>query len=141
MFCFFFSSRRRHTRCALVTGVQTCALPISPGLAGTLNELADRPHAPSGIAGPAEQCPVVIRQMRDRWPLHLYPIVVPAFRVVGHEILVFDIEPSNDRAARIGDRPLLVVAQQIAADQPGLEPADLHAALRTRHANAFSYVT
>src|SRR3546814_5059996 len=24
---FFFSSRRRHTRCALVTGVQTCALP------------------------------------------------------------------------------------------------------------------
>src|SRR3546814_4313506 len=28
-FIFFFSSRRRHTRCALVTGVQTCALPIS----------------------------------------------------------------------------------------------------------------
>src|SRR3546814_13883823 len=29
VFIFFFSSRRRHTRCALVTGVQTCALPIS----------------------------------------------------------------------------------------------------------------
>src|SRR3546814_6308602 len=29
MFGFCFSSRRRHTRCALVTGVQTCALPIS----------------------------------------------------------------------------------------------------------------
>src|SRR3546814_2144581 len=28
-FLFFLSSRRRHTRCALVTGVQTCALPIS----------------------------------------------------------------------------------------------------------------
>src|SRR3546814_3481931 len=28
MLLFFFSSRRRHTRCALVTGVQTCALPI-----------------------------------------------------------------------------------------------------------------
>src|SRR3546814_7949600 len=31
VFCsvfFLFSSRRRHTRCALVTGVQTCALPI-----------------------------------------------------------------------------------------------------------------
>src|SRR3546814_5610330 len=26
--CFFFSSRIRHTRCALVAGVQTCALPI-----------------------------------------------------------------------------------------------------------------
>src|SRR3546814_2426616 len=28
MWIFFFSSRRRHTSCALVTGVQTCALPI-----------------------------------------------------------------------------------------------------------------
>src|SRR3546814_12951227 len=28
---FFFSSRRRHTNCALVTGFQTCALPISLG--------------------------------------------------------------------------------------------------------------
>src|SRR3546814_14764840 len=32
---FFFSSRRRHTRCALVTGVQTCALPISVEVALT----------------------------------------------------------------------------------------------------------
>src|SRR3546814_11103629 len=29
-YVFVFSSRRRHTRCALVTGVQTCALPIWP---------------------------------------------------------------------------------------------------------------
>src|SRR3546814_1580406 len=28
-FLFFFEGRRRHTSCALVTGVQTCALPIS----------------------------------------------------------------------------------------------------------------
>src|SRR3546814_11741984 len=36
---FFFSSRRRHTRCALVTGVQTCALPISfsPGAVQALH--------------------------------------------------------------------------------------------------------
>src|SRR3546814_18625197 len=33
MLFFFFSSRRRHTRCALVTGVQTCALPIYPTVA------------------------------------------------------------------------------------------------------------
>src|SRR3546814_10243108 len=36
-----FSSRRRHTRCALVTGVQTCALPIYPlrfGVAGGVIE-------------------------------------------------------------------------------------------------------
>src|SRR3546814_7957182 len=41
---FFFSSRRRHTRCALVTGVQTCALPIfvgttSPRATDVLREL------------------------------------------------------------------------------------------------------
>src|SRR3546814_3266560 len=33
VYFLFFSSRRRHTRCALVTGVQTCALPISEQLA------------------------------------------------------------------------------------------------------------
>src|SRR3546814_10366647 len=37
---FFFSSRRRHTRCALVTGVQTCALPI--WLVATEGEVAER---------------------------------------------------------------------------------------------------
>src|SRR3546814_4661500 len=36
MYGFFFSSRRRHTRCALVTGVQTCALPISAIFAAPL---------------------------------------------------------------------------------------------------------
>src|SRR3546814_8238237 len=45
---FFFSSRRRHTRCALVTGVQTCALPIS-----LLASEADVAVAITGIAGPA----------------------------------------------------------------------------------------
>src|SRR3546814_1756487 len=43
--CFFFSSRRRHTRCALVTGVQTCALPILLGLllAGCVSAPTPRP--------------------------------------------------------------------------------------------------
>src|SRR3546814_9976915 len=40
LYLFFFSSRRRHTRCALVTGVQTCALPISAGLT-----LAQKPYS------------------------------------------------------------------------------------------------
>src|SRR3546814_9039957 len=39
---FFFSSRRRHTRCALVTGVQTCALPIyAKGILQNSPDLAD----------------------------------------------------------------------------------------------------
>src|SRR3546814_2434513 len=47
---FFFSSRRRHTRCALVTGVQTCALPISvilaeaPMLCAGISALIVSPH-------------------------------------------------------------------------------------------------
>src|SRR3546814_3931073 len=39
VYVFFVSSRRRHTRCALVTGVQTCALPIFDGL--TVDFLSD----------------------------------------------------------------------------------------------------
>src|SRR3546814_6884296 len=41
LLCFFFSSRRRHTSCALVTGVQTCALPISaaqPFISGAISK-------------------------------------------------------------------------------------------------------
>src|SRR3546814_15136189 len=45
-FSFFFSSRRRHTRCALVTGVQTCALPIS---GGERRVARDDQHRPSGV--------------------------------------------------------------------------------------------
>src|SRR3546814_2094945 len=41
VFVFFFSSRRRHTRCALVTGVQTCALPIcAPPTRGSISPAA-----------------------------------------------------------------------------------------------------
>src|SRR3546814_9928032 len=39
---FFFSSRRRHTRCALVTGVQTCALPISSGIEEKRVQIGER---------------------------------------------------------------------------------------------------
>src|SRR3546814_4390683 len=71
---FFFSSRRRHTRCALVTGVQTCALPIcrrsrtpSPSWAVRTGNCGCRPwpvpaysrrtHAPSRSATSAPTSP------------------------------------------------------------------------------------
>src|SRR3546814_16147098 len=52
----FFSSRRRHTRCSLVTGVQTCALPISSatgfGGAATMGDDADPANpVPPGAGG------------------------------------------------------------------------------------------
>src|SRR3546814_6665570 len=48
----FYSSRRRHTRCALVTGVQTCALPIVALLgpsSRTLKDANSRTNRPSVI--------------------------------------------------------------------------------------------
>src|SRR3546814_4108857 len=63
---FFFSSRRRHTRCALVTGVQTCALPIfgalNPKMLALGGELAD------GVLLnylPASHVPWSVEQVRD----------------------------------------------------------------------------
>src|SRR3546814_5223578 len=50
---FFFSDRRRHTRCALVTGVQTCALPIFDMVNNSLHALNELQSAISsgGILG------------------------------------------------------------------------------------------
>src|SRR3546814_5081572 len=47
---FFFSSRRRHTICALVTGVQTCALPIYLAALGVEHKVftSERALAASG---------------------------------------------------------------------------------------------
>src|SRR3546814_1184574 len=73
LFCsyvfFFFSSRRRHTSCALVTGVQTCALPIWTGARSCAPPRACRPPAsrrtgspsarwcwPSAVPGPRAGC-------------------------------------------------------------------------------------
>src|SRR3546814_3377545 len=59
---FFFSSRRRHTRCALVTGVQTCALPIFRaeieaqrrlGQTDDLLDYFDRRQGGASLGGPA----------------------------------------------------------------------------------------
>src|SRR3546814_2129901 len=65
---FFFSSRRRHTRCALVTGVQTCALPIC--LAGT--GIAESHFAPVDDLGSA----LLLDEGFDRFhaPLSCCPI-------------------------------------------------------------------
>src|SRR3546814_14676013 len=60
VFSFFFSSRRQHTSCALVTGIQTCALPISrlqPGgivVASAANDAGAKSHEAdlARIAGP-----------------------------------------------------------------------------------------
>src|SRR3546814_7238700 len=56
MFLFFFSSRRRHTRCALVTGVQTCALPIYLQRFAVVRATHAHDHAPAAS-------PIVLDQL------------------------------------------------------------------------------
>src|SRR3546814_12674337 len=65
---FFFSSRRRHTRCALVTGVQTCALPISGGCTRHI-------HVPRPSGGCAVQIgnPADLSNPQGHAPNHLSP--------------------------------------------------------------------
>src|SRR3546814_5647436 len=76
---FFFSSRRRHTRCALVTGVQTCALPICSGpFSVTFTKVASGSLSPVWIVmvgilslegilvAPTSGAPVATSRMRGR---------------------------------------------------------------------------
>src|SRR3546814_21006434 len=63
----FCSSRRRHTTCALVTGVQTCALPISQGIA-VLADLAQvAPGVDAGIVQVVEYDPDGVVALRDQF--------------------------------------------------------------------------
>src|SRR3546814_567989 len=60
---FFFSSRRRHTSCALVTGVQTCALPICPVRATRM--VGRAPHGTgTESTPPADALPSSLRAIR-----------------------------------------------------------------------------
>src|SRR3546814_10426836 len=53
----FFSSKRRHTRCALVTGVQTCALPISMRRVPVISAIAFTLLASCGSDGRVQREP------------------------------------------------------------------------------------
>src|SRR3546814_19155649 len=98
-FVFFFSSRRRHTRCALVTGVQTCALPISApcnqiGRRSARRSRANvqvdgavtaigRPDQPARIAAQRYDARFVLRPLmvvKDKPTRHRLPV---AFRLDG----------------------------------------------------------
>src|SRR3546814_2067921 len=82
---FFFSSRRRHTRCALVTGVQTCALPIWARKA---------PAVRAAIEGPVSAfCPASVLQ------LHPHVTVVVDEAAAG-ELQLADFYRSEER--RVG---------------------------------------
>src|SRR3546814_1235342 len=92
-FMLLFSIRRRHTRCALVTGVQTCALPIVMHVAG--HALRRRDRAGEGVADRMSRllAPRIVRRVRpgrvDQRPMAaacVMPVGGGAVMVVAGEI-------------------------------------------------------
>src|SRR3546814_3195185 len=81
-FFFFFSSRRRHTRCALVTGVQTCALPICR----LPCEADSDPRQPDNLrSGPRRRRDPASELARRAEPMGRMPTTRSAERRVGKE--------------------------------------------------------
>src|SRR3546814_5963021 len=74
---FFFSSRRRHTRCALVTGVQTCALPIWASCSQSINAWLD-----------SIEVPIVLQNL----PHFGLPMIIGSLLCVGFDFTVDNIK-------------------------------------------------
>src|SRR3546814_4274743 len=110
MFCFFFfSSRRRHTSCALVTGVQTCALPISTTI-GRLASMASSVAVPEA-SRTTSAATIAVRA----WPS----------RSRGRGSSAGDSESRLSSACRHA-----ALAAGITACRPGISPATFAAAAR-----------
>src|SRR3546814_1676134 len=116
LFCmFFFSSRRRHTRCALVTGVQTRALPIllvdltvAIGVGVTLASLLFMARMAEavevGSGGPRDvDLDVEDVHQRDDLPpgVEVFRIAGPFFFGVAGELL--------DTLRRLGQSPRVII--------------------------------
>src|SRR3546814_16679056 len=104
----FFSSRRRHTRCALVTGVQTCALPISLNRAWLGGPPLQR-HGQQVIVPGDRSGPRIVEARR-----------LPAQRVMVHQPAV---AAGGEEATGIArGRNAATVAQRQAAEVAALGP-------------------
>src|SRR3546814_6846689 len=85
---FFFSSRRRHTRCALVTGVQTCALPIC-----LIEKIAELLLA---------RKLAMLADVRDESTDEVRLVLEPKSRNVDPEVLMESLFRQTDLEVRIG---------------------------------------
>src|SRR3546814_5422837 len=75
---FFFSSRRRHTRCALVTGVQTCALPISRAT----STLRSGSRKTTIFDSPSSECRSVLIKAGEVALIYRVAVALAAFAIV-----------------------------------------------------------
>src|SRR3546814_9018685 len=63
---FFFSSRRRHTKCALLTGVQTCALPFCHRAGARSPALSTVDADAQGVGAALADCADLLRKQEPR---------------------------------------------------------------------------
>src|SRR3546814_15912907 len=97
----FFSGRRRHTRCALVTGVQTCALPICRDFITGTYSIADMACYPWIVPHEAQQQDLNDFPDLKRWfdTIRARPATIEAYRK-GEEIRPSDA-PMTDEQKQI----------------------------------------
>src|SRR3546814_4856465 len=122
VYVVFFSSRRRHTRCALVTGVQTCALPI---LRPSIEAMASPRRRRSSLVQRVE--PVAVNLSED---------MPPDFHRRG-ELLVLDRKRfvGDDEAADTLDlRQILVDALDRGAERSEEHTSELQSLMRISYA-------
>src|SRR3546814_10539911 len=126
---FFFSSRRRHTRCALVTGVQTCALPICGAEAidadavGLSSPYPNDPAVVANLARVAHGMDRVIvhcrPEQRTQWAFMLRSLDVPS-EIVTPELT--DLYPLGI-GRRSGQASLLLGGGTLSGSQRLLKPS------------------
>src|SRR3546814_6172866 len=109
---FFFSSRRRHTRCALVTGVQTCALPICKGLdfAFLPGENPDDWAAVRGVANVENRSSWCLAKAAEALPEGTYRVedIQPGSAMLGWLTAQYRFDRYRDLNGSAGPRILLV---------------------------------
>src|SRR3546814_17261185 len=122
VFLFFFSSRRRHTRCALVTGVQTCALPISarcprPRWRGTRRRWRPRGcRRPRRCGHPACPCPNPAGR-RSEDGSSKEPFVVTLLKLGVDLLHRLQADTDDDQDRRATEREVLVGADRREGDE------------------------
>src|SRR3546814_1577216 len=109
VYVFFFSSRRRHTRCALVTGVQTCALPIFDYMVenSSTSPTASRTEIDRYIVYPGQACSYKVGQ-----------IAISRARDAVSKRPGYDIKRFHDVVLGAGRVPLAVLERRVLAAFP-----------------------
>src|SRR3546814_17982345 len=119
---FFFSSRRRHTRCALVTGVQTCALPIFDDVGYLIGLDSDDVEAlvKEALTEIEAQTRAKVLIIEDE-PIIAMDIET-IVRDLGHEVTAIAVTREDAVREAMAERPGLVLADiQLADDSSGLD--------------------